>query len=113
MKALALEIGLAPGSFTISSMPSDPAIAGYVALSSDDISIMLSVGPLHEGNEVQYFAKRGPAAGQKLRFAPMRDFVRRARFAARIRRDLRLDAILPSPAPVENTATINREPIAA
>lgn len=113
MKALALEIGLAPGSYTISSTPSDPAIAGYVALSSDDISIMLSVGPLHEGNEVQYFAKRGPAAGQKLRFAPMRDFVRRARFAARIRRDLRLDAIVPSPAPVETTAPISREPIAA
>ena len=70
-------------------------------------------GPLHEGNEVQYFAKRGPAAGQKLRFAPMRDFVRRARFAARIRRDLRLDAIVPSPAPVETTTPISREPIAA
>ncbi|MBF7015432.1 hypothetical protein [Novosphingobium sp. HR1a] len=110
MKALALEIGLSPDSFTISSTPSDPAIAGYVALSSDDISIMLSVGPPHEGNEVQYFAKRGPASGQKLRFAPMRDFVRRTRFAARIRRDLRLDAIVGSPAPFETTAPISAKP---
>jgi hypothetical protein len=113
MNALALEIGLAPGSYTISSTPSDPAIAGYVALSSDDISIMLSVGPLHEGNEVQYFAKRGPASGQKLRFAAMRDFVRPIRFAARIRRDLRLDAIVPSPAPIEPHTQAPREPIAA
>lgn len=113
MKSLALEIGLAPGSYTVNSTPSDPAIAGYVALSSDDLSIMVSVGPLHDGNEVQYFAKRGPAAGQKLRFAPMRDFVRTARFAARIRRDLHLDAIMPSPAPVESTAPISREPVAA
>ena len=52
MKALAMEIGLAPGSYTVSSTHSDPAIAEYVALSSDDLSIMLSVGPLHEGNEV-------------------------------------------------------------
>ena len=92
MRGLARALGLPEGSYRVTSFHGDPAISGAVVLSTCDLEVSLSVGPLHEGNEVQYFAKRGPAARDRLRFASMREFVKTARFAARIRRELQLGA---------------------
>jgi len=99
MRNLARALGLAEGSYTVTSAYGDPAIAGNVLFSSDTIEMSLSIGPLHEGNELQYYAKRGPAARERLRFAAMRDFLKPARFAARLRRELRLDQIVPAEQP--------------
>jgi hypothetical protein len=90
MRRLADALGFAEGTYEVTSHHGDPAIAGDVVLSNPDIEVALSVGPLHEGYEVRYFARRGPAARERLRFARISDFLKVERFAARLRRELRL-----------------------
>lgn len=98
MRRLAKALLIAEGDYKVTSHPGDPAIAGDIVLSTADFEVSMSIGSLHEGCEVRYHAKRGPAAREKLRFATIRDFVKTQRFATRLRRDLRLDD-LPTVAP--------------
>jgi hypothetical protein len=99
MRRLAKALLISEGDYKVTSHPGDPAIAGDIVLSTADFEVAMSIGPLHEGYEVRYHAKRGPAAREKLRFAFIRDFVKTQRFAGRLRRDLRLDDLLTA-APV-------------
>lgn len=98
MRKLAKAMLIAEGDYKVTSHPGDPAIAGDIVLSTADFEVSMSIGPLHEGYEVRYHARRGPAARERLRFASIRDFVKTQRFATRLRRDLRLDD-LPTVAP--------------
>lgn len=99
MRSLAKALMIAEADYKVTSHPGDPAIAGDIVLSTDDFEVSMSIGPLHEGYEVRYHAKRGPASREKLRFATIRDFVKTQRFAGRLRRDLRLND-LPTAAPI-------------
>lgn len=98
MRRLAKALLIAEGDYKVTSHPGDPAIAGDIVLSTADFEVSMSIGPLHEGYEVRYHARRGTAARERLRFASIRDFVKTQRFATRLRRDLRLDD-LPTVAP--------------
>ncbi|MEG8223348.1 hypothetical protein OSJ57_22470 [Sphingomonas sp. HH69] len=98
MRSLAKALMIAEPDYKVTSHPGDPAIAGDIVLSTADFEVSMSIGPLHEGYEVRYHARRGPAASERLRFASIRDFVKTQRFATRLRRDLRLDD-LPTVAP--------------
>lgn len=97
MRRLAIALDLSEGRYEVASHYGDAAISGSVVLTSPEIEVSLAVGPLHEGNEVSYFAKRGPAARERLRFARISDFIRAERFAARLKRELRLADIVPAP----------------
>jgi hypothetical protein len=111
MRRLAAALGLAEGSYEVTSHPGDPAISGDVVLTCADLEVTLAIGPLHEGNEVRYFARRGPAAGAPLRFASIDHFLKAGRFAARLRRELHLPETLaadvgPVPMPVPAIAAL-------
>ncbi|WP_288806387.1 hypothetical protein [uncultured Novosphingobium sp.] len=90
LRRFAQELFADGASFSVTSYPGDPAIAGDIVLTSPDMEMTLSIGQLHRSNEVRYHARRGPAARQPLRFASLRDFLKVERFAARVRRELRL-----------------------
>lgn len=100
MRRLAIALDLPEGRYDVTSHYGDVAISGSVVLTSPEIEVSLAVGPLHEGNEVSYFARRGPAAREPLRFARISDFIKAERFAARLKRDLRFADIVTAPAPV-------------
>lgn len=93
LRDLARALDLQDGSYTVTSYPGDQAIAGDVVLSTPDMEISLSIGPLHAGNEVRYHARRGPAARQPLRYAPLRELLTAPRFARKVGRELRLAEI--------------------
>jgi len=98
MRSLAKALRIAEADYKVTSHPGDPAIAGDIVLSTAHFEVSLSIGPLHEGYEVRYHARHGPAARERLRFASIREFMKTQRFATRLRRDLRLDD-LPTVAP--------------
>lgn len=93
LRDLARALDFQDGSYTVTSHPGDPAIAGDVVLTSPDMELTLSIGPLHAGNEVRYHARRGPAARLPLRYAPLRELLKVERFARKVARDLRLAEI--------------------
>jgi hypothetical protein len=104
MRRLAIALDLPEGRYEVTSHYGDVAISGSVVLTSPEIEVSLAIGPLHEGNEVSYFAKRGPAAREPLRFARISAFIKADRFATRLKRELRLAdialACAASPAPI-------------
>lgn len=97
LRAFAAEWGLAEPEFQIGHFPGEIAISGDVTLTSADFEISVSVGPLHAGCEVRYFARRGVAARERMRHAPLAVLLSPRRLASRIRRDLRLDQRLAEP----------------
>ncbi|WP_242121382.1 hypothetical protein [Sphingomonas lacusdianchii] len=102
MRSLARALALAEGSYEVSSHPGDISISGDVVLQSADLTVSLSVGPLHEGHEVRYTARRGPAARDRLRYAAIHELLKPERFAARLRRELQLEpAPVASPEPAQ------------
>lgn len=107
LRRFALALGLEDGRFTVTSYPCDPAIAGDVVLTTPDMEMSLSVGPLHAGSEIRYHARRGPATRAPLRFAPLRDLLNINRFARKVSRELRLAEIPGS------TLGADRQPLRA
>ncbi|WP_193378976.1 hypothetical protein [Sphingobium sp. DC-2] len=99
MRRLAIALDLPEGRYEVASHYGDAAISGSVVLTTPEIEVSLAIGPLHEDNEASYFAKRGPAAGERLRFARISAFLKAERFATRLKRELRLADIAPAPGP--------------
>lgn len=91
MRQLARALCYVEGQFEVSSHEGDISISGDVTLRSNDVSVAISVGPLHEGHEVRYSARTGPASRDRLRYAPIAELLKPDRFAARLRRELRLE----------------------
>ncbi|MCF8707013.1 hypothetical protein [Rhizorhapis sp. SPR117] len=92
--ALALEIG----TFDIRSNKGGPAVSGEVTLHGENLWVQLSLGLFGPDREVCFRKVRGrdDHVGDRNLWAPIRELVEPDRFAARIRRELRL----PAPASV-------------
>jgi hypothetical protein len=95
MGHLARLLLLGEDAYKVTSNPGDISISGDVTLQTADLEVAVSVGPAHEGHEVSYHAKRGPLARTQKRHAAILELLRPAGFAARLRRELQLEAEPP------------------
>lgn len=98
MRRLADALALDEGSYDIRSNKGGPAVSGEVTLHGEDVWVQLSLGLFGPGREVCLRKVRGrdDHVGDRNLWASIRELVDPDRFAARIRRELRL----PQPEPV-------------
>lgn len=91
---LADALGLPDGSFDIRSNKGGPAVSGEVTLHGEDIWVQLSVGTFGPGREIVFRKVRGRSdhVGDRNMWASVRELMAPERFAARIRRELKLPA---------------------
>jgi len=97
MRRLAEALGLDAGSFDVRSNKAGPAVSGEVTLHGDAIWVQMSLGPFGPGKEVCFrkVQDRQDHIGERNHWASIRELLEPARFAARIRQDLRLPAAEP------------------
>jgi hypothetical protein len=98
MNALAVCIGLSPGTFEVVSLQGERDESGHVLLAAEEFAVTVRIGARHEGREVAY---RGvcDSTNPPNRYAPMADLLKPDRFAARLRRDLSI--AVPPVAPAD------------
>jgi hypothetical protein len=87
MNALAVCIGLAPGTFEIVSLQGERDQSGHVLLAAGEFAVTVRIGARHEGREVAYRAVCDSTSPPN-HYAPMADLLKPDRFADRLRRDL-------------------------
>ena len=97
MRRLADALGLDEGSYDIRSNKAGPAVSGEITLHADTLWVQLSIGPFGPDREVCFrkVQSRQDHIGERNCWASVRELVEPGRFAARLRRELRL----PAPAP--------------
>ena len=97
MRRLADALALDEGSFDIRSNKGGPAVSGEVTLHGEDLWAQLSLGLSGPDREVCFRKVQGrdDHLGDRNRWASIRELVDPGRFAARIRRELRLSTSQP------------------
>ncbi|TVV76972.1 hypothetical protein [Sphingomonas solaris] len=90
MHDLARVMDLPEGGYEVRSWRGDISISGTVALATHDFVVELAIGGIREGRELTYRAIRGGVRHGKDHYAQILLLVRPERFAARLRRDLKL-----------------------
>ncbi len=100
LRRLAAALGLADGSYDLRSNRSGASVSGEIMIHGEEIYVQLSLGALGPDHEVMYRRVRGrhDHLGDTNRFTSIRDLLNPDRFAAQLRRELRLTA--PAAAPV-------------
>ena len=94
MRRLADALGLEDGRYRIHSNRSHPSQSGEITLHGEEVHVQLSLGAPGPDSEVIYRRVDGlhDCIGDVRRFASIRDLLAPDRFAARLRRELRLSA---------------------
>ncbi|WP_323810720.1 hypothetical protein [Sphingobium baderi] len=98
MRRLAEALGLNDGSFDVRSNKAGPAVSGEVTLHGETIWVQMSLGPFGSDRAICFRKVQGRQdhIGERNHWAAVPELLEPDRFAARIRRDLRLP--LPTPA---------------
>lgn len=94
MRLLAEALELDDGSFDIRSNKAGPAISGEITLHGDEVWVQLSLSCMGPDHEVlfRHVRDRSDHIGDRNRWASINELLAPDRFAARIRRELRLTA---------------------
>lgn len=94
LRRLADALGLEDGSFDIRSNKAGPAVSGEITLHGEALWIQLSLGPFGPDRAVCFrkVRDRQDHIGERNYWASVRELVEPERFAARIRRELKLPA---------------------
>ena len=97
MRRLAEALDLEGGSFDIRSNKAGPAVSGEITLHGETLWVQLSLGSFSPDREVCFrkVRDRQDHVGERNHWATVRELIEPDRFAARIRRELKL----PAPAP--------------
>jgi len=97
LRRLAEVLGLEDGSFDIRSNKAGPAVSGEITLHADMLWVQLSLGPFGPDREVCFrkVQDRRDHIGERNLWASVRELVEPERFAARIRRELKLPEAVP------------------
>lgn len=92
MRRLAEALGLEAGAYEIRSNKGGPAVSGEITLHGDEVYVQLSLGGLGHDREVLYrrVRDRSDYCGERNHFASVNALLAPDRFAALLRRDLRL-----------------------
>ena len=92
MRRLAEALGLETGAFDLRSNKAGPAVSGEITLHGETLWVQLSLGPFGPDREVCFrkVRDRHDHIGERNCWASVRELVEPDRFAARIRRELRL-----------------------
>lgn len=98
MRRLAEALGMEEGSYDIRTNKAGPAVSGEITLHGETLWVQLSLGPFGPDREVCFrkVQDRQDHIGERNCWASVRELVEPDRFAARIRRELKLPA--PTPA---------------
>lgn len=94
MRRLAEALELRDGSYDVRSNKGGPAVSGEITLHGEEVWVRLSLGVFGPGNEVAFRQVRGrdDHCGDRNRWASVNELLAPDRFAARLRRELRLIA---------------------
>src|SRR3546814_10572374 len=108
MRRLADALALDEGSFDIRSNKGGPAVSGEVTLHGEDVWVQLSLGLSGPDREVCFRKVQGrdDHLGDRNCWASIRELVDPGRFAARIRRELRLSTSQPVVRSEEHTSEL-------
>jgi len=100
MRRLAEALELDDGSFDIRCNKAGPAISGEITLHGEEVWVQLSLSCMGPDHEVLFrqVRDRSDHIGDRSRWASINELLAPARFAARIRRELRLTAPAGEPA---------------
>lgn len=100
MRRLAEALELDDGSFDIRSNKGGPAVSGEITLHGEEVWVRLSLGCMGPDNEIAYRQVRGREdhCGDRNRWASINELLAPDRFAARLRRELKLSTPVGQPA---------------
>lgn len=98
LRRLAEALGLEEGSFDIRSNKAGPAVSGEITLHGETLWVQLSIGPFGPDREVCFRKVQGRQdhIGERNHWASVRELVEPDRFAARVRRELKLPTAAPA-----------------
>lgn len=99
MRRLAEALELVDGSFDIRCNKAGPAISGEITLHGDEVWVQLSLSCMGPDHEILFRQVRGRSdhIGDRNRWASINELLAPDRFAARLRRELRLAAPVGQP----------------
>lgn len=92
MRELAGALGLADGSYDITTNKGGPAVSGEITLHGEEVLVQLSINSMGPGHEVVFRRVRGRRdhIGDANRWTSVRDLLAPQQFADRLIRELRL-----------------------